>query len=114
MALHPDDASTDAALVEAAHGAGLACNGVWTVDEPGGCELKASGVGEMASSRTCLRRPGGRSATMAHVPVAAAPSGHDDVNVGHVAEPQLVHLAEVVAVDLVRERAVAASTVTVV
>ena len=44
VALHPDDASTDAALVEAAHGAGLACN-VWTVDEPQRLrELAALGV----------------------------------------------------------------------
>ena len=44
VALHPDDASTDAALVEAAHAAGLACN-VWTVDEPQRLrELGALGV----------------------------------------------------------------------
>ena len=96
VAVNPWDPFVDEAFVGAAHDAGLQVY-PWTVDDPARMAALARRSASTASSPTSPTSCGRSSVD------------HDEVEHGGlVAEPQGGDLAEVVAVDLVGERAVAA------
>ena len=104
VALNPWDPLVDAALVDRAHERGLAVN-VWTVDDPARM-AELAGVRRRRDHHERARRgAGGPRRLTPRTPVSA---GHDQVeHVGLVAQLERLGLAQVVAVDLVRERSVA-------